>query len=134
MRELRRRVDAAKEARLESVRTPDALPAAVAKLVDAIKKSERDEGVRSVGVVVNRVRTARETYRALQAAGYRTFLITDACAPFDRVETLDGMGPGRRPRRANEMGDALTVVVATQAIEVGADFSFRRDDYRMAPR
>ena len=121
--ELRRRVDAAKEARLESVRTPDALPAAVAKLVDALKKSEGDEGVRSVGVVVNRVRTARETYRALWEAGYRTFLITGRMRPLDRVETLDGMGPAVDPDGERD-GDALTVVVATQAIEVGADFSF----------
>ena len=43
--------------------------------------------------------------------------------PLDRIDTLDRIGPAVDPdgeRRA----EGLTVVVATQAIEVGADFSF----------
>ena len=121
--ELRRRVCAAKTATLELVRNPDALPAAAARLVDSIDKSGRAEGVRSVGVVVNRVRTARETYRVLREAGYEAFLITGRMRPLDRVETLEKIKPAVDPD-GERNGDALTVVVATQAIEVGADFSF----------
>ena len=121
--ELRRRVHAVKAATLESVRNPDALPAAVARIVGSINKSGHAEGVRSVGVVVNRVRTARETYRVLREAGYKTFLITGRMRPLDRVETLEKIKPAVDPDGERD-GDALTVVVATQAIEVGADFSF----------
>ena len=121
--ELRRRVCAVKAATLESVRNPDALPAAVVRVVGSIDKSEHDEDIRSVGVVVNRVRTARETYRALREAGHKTFLITGRMRPLDRVETLEKIKPAVDPD-GERSGDALTVVVATQAIEVGADFSF----------
>lgn len=121
--ELRRRVRAVKTATLESVRNSDALPAAVVRIVGSINKSKHDEGVRSVGVVVNRVRTARETYRVLQEAGYQTFLITGRMRPLDRVGTLEQVKPAVDPD-GEWNGDALTVVVATQAIEVGADFSF----------
>ena len=121
--ELRRRVCAVKKATLESVRNPDALPAAVVKVVGSIGKSAHDEGARSIGVVVNRVRTARETYRMLREASYEAFLITGRMRPLDRVETLDRIGPAVDPD-GERGGDELTVVVATQAIEVGADFSF----------
>ena len=73
--------------------------------------------------MVNRVRTARETYRVLREAGYETFLITGRMRPLDRVETLEQIKPAVDPDGERD-GDALTVVVATQAIEVGADFSF----------
>lgn len=121
--ELRRRVCAAKEAQLVEVRDLDALPAAALKIVRSMETAKPHKNVRSIGIVVNRVRTARETCRTLQAAGYTTFLITGRMRPLDRVDVLDEIGPALDPD--GERGaDELTVVVATQAIEVGADFSF----------
>ena len=122
--ELRRRIEAPKQAKLVSARNTDALPAAVVKIVKSIAGAERaDLGIRSLGVVVNRVRSAREVHRVLAESGYATHLITGRMRPLDRVDALNTIGPIVDPdceRRA----DAMTVVVATQAIEVGADFSF----------
>lgn len=122
--ELKRRIETRKTAELRLVQNHDALPTAVVQIVRSIAKSHKtDPGIRSVGVVVNRVRSARETHHALARAGYATHLITGRMRPLDRVNALDAIGPivdpdGERP------SVELTVVVATQAIEVGADFSF----------
>ena len=123
--ELCRRVKARKQAVLESVRNEEAIPATVLKIVGSIHTAirERESQVRSIGVVVNRVRTARETHKALGSAGYSTHLITGRMRPLDRIDALDRIGPVVDPD-GNRHGDQLTVVVATQAIEVGADFSF----------
>lgn len=121
--ELRRRVQAAKKAELVPVRNHDAVPAAVAKIINSIDKSSSDQNIRTIGIVVNRVRTARETHRTLEERGFTTFLVTGRTRPLDRVDALDRIGPAVDPdgeRRA----EGLTIVVATQAIEVGADFSF----------
>ena len=122
--ELRQRIEARKQAELVSVRNPDALPARVVKIVKSIVRSEKtDLRIRSVGVVVNRVRSAREIHQALAGAGYATHLITGRMRPLDRVDALGRIGPIVDPD-GEPPPDALTVVVATQAIEVGADFSF----------
>ncbi len=123
--ELRRRVEARKQAKLEVVSNHKAMSGAVLKIVRSIKTAicRNECQVRSIGVVVNRVRTARDTYSALIDAGYSAHLITGRMRPLDRIDALEKIGPLVDPdgdRRSN----ALTVVVATQAIEVGADFSF----------
>ena len=119
--ELRRRVNAKKSAKLVKVQNQEAIPAAVLKIVGSIGRNATD-GVRSVGVVVNLVRTARETHQKLECAGYETSLITGRMRPLDRKDVLDRVGPAVDPD-GNHTGK-LAVVVATQAIEVGADFSF----------
>ena len=136
--ELRRRVDAAKEAELVSVRNEDAIPGAVLKTVKAIAESKpravgKDNPTvsrvapetesKSVGVVVNRVRTARETHRRLVDADITAYLMTGRMRPLDRVEALENIKPLVDPD-SDQRPDGTTVVVATQAIEVGADFSF----------
>ncbi len=121
--ELRRRVKAVKEAELVSVQNHDAMPSAVVKIVKSIEKSESAQYIRSVGVVVNRVRTARETHQALEENGFSTFLITGRMRPLDRIDTLERIGPTVDPD-GERKAEGLTIVVATQAIEVGADFSF----------
>ncbi len=121
--ELRRRVVADKKAELVTIQNHDAMPMAVLKIINSISRLKRDEDIRSVGVVVNRVRTARETHQALAEAGYSTHLITGRMRPLDRVDALDNIGPAIDPDGEQHSGE-LTVVVATQAIEVGADFSF----------
>ena len=123
--ELRRRVAARKRAELVAVRNRDAIPAAVLKIVKSIANSVRKNKshVRSVGVVVNQVRTARETLGALKSADCPTHLITGRMRPLDRVDVLDRIGPAVDPD-GGQREDQLIVVVATQAIEVGADFSF----------
>ena len=123
--ELRRRVEADKRAVLAPARDQKSMPSAVRKIVRSISDSVRknESNIRSVGVIVNRVRTARETHDALAAAGYSTHLITGRMRPLDRIEALARIGPVVDPS-GGERRDHLAVVVATQAIEVGADFSF----------
>ena len=115
--DLGRRLSARKEAKLVPVSKPDAIPAAVVKIAGRFNGQGG-----SVGVVVNRVRTARETFQALRNAGFTAQLITGRMRPLDRVDVIEQVRPvvepGRRP-----CGE-LAVIVATQAIEVGADFSF----------
>ena len=122
--ELRKRTEAPKKALVREVpgksKAPhEALPAAVLKIVG----KELAEEVRSVGVVVNRVRTARVVCRTLADAGHRAHLITGRMRPLDRKSALDDFADAVNPDRAAPP-EELTVVVATQAIEVGADFSF----------
>ena len=75
--EFRRRIEARKEAKLVPARNHDAIPAAVLEIV----KSIDSERVHSVGIVVNRVRVARETQRRLKEGGYATHLITGRMNP-----------------------------------------------------
>lgn len=120
--ELRRRARAAKSATLHDAGTKlphIAVPAAVRKIL----KSEVDKPVRSVGVIVNRVRTARETHQMLLESGYSAHLITGRMRPLDKARSLEAISELVDPDNRLE-ADSLTVVVATQAIEVGADFSF----------
>lgn len=123
--ELRRRVEADKVGHLLTARNQDALPQLVLKTIKSISKSRQDDvsDIRSVGVVVNRVRTARETYERLRNEGYATHLVTGRMRPIDRRESLARIGPLVDPD-AEGRSDELAIVVATQAIEVGADFSF----------
>ena len=123
--ELRRRVKADKRAKLVLVRNQEMIPAGVRKIVASIDKSIRrnEFRARSVGVVVNRVRTARDIYVQIESAGYPTHLITGRMRPLDRIDALERIGPAVDPD-GDQREDRLTVVVATQAIEVGADFSF----------
>ncbi len=123
--ELRRRVKADKRAKLVPVPNQKVIPDQVWKIVGSIEKSIRrkESKIRSIGVIVNRVRTARDTYRLLVGAGYSTHLITGRMRPLDRVDVLERVGPAVDPD-GDQREDRLTIVVATQAIEVGADFSF----------
>ena len=92
------------------------------RVLELIRKELREDE-KSVGVIVNRVRTARETHKALQQHGYAAHLLTGRMRPIDKAQVLDEINICVDPDRDSPAGE-LTVVVATQAIEVGADFSF----------
>ena len=122
--ELRRRVKAKKSATLVPVANQNAIPSRVAKILKEFVTGPKSSGlVRSVGVVVNRVRTARETYDELKRAGYDTHLLTGRMRPLDKIDALDRIMPAVAPE-GNYHSNGLVIVVATQAIEVGADFNF----------
>ena len=88
--ELSRRVEAAKVARLESAKNQDALPSTVLKLIKSISKSSDDDmrHIRSVGVVVNRVRTGA---RDMRPPATRRLL----CTPHHWADAPDR--PNRQP-------------------------------------
>ena len=117
-------------------------PATLVPAADVVKAAV-EHGLRlaegqptAVGIIVNRVATAREIYarlRALQAepnekkrklpADAVVELVIGSMRPIDRdrqAERLRSLiGPGR-PRRSTQ----TTFVVATQCLEVGADYDF----------
>ncbi|MEQ9400875.1 MAG: type I-U CRISPR-associated helicase/endonuclease Cas3 [Longimicrobiales bacterium] len=85
------------------------------------------EGTRVVGVVVNRVDTARRTWKELRKASqseYDLALVTGRMRPLDQVEVLAGIGPRLAPDRDRAAELKPLIVVATQTIEAGADFDF----------
>ena len=102
--ELRRRVQAPKKAELVSVRNLDALPNAVVKIIKSITKLKDDlfSRVRSVGVVVNRVKTAREVRQALADAEYTTHLVSGRMRPLDRADALERILPAVDPDNETE--------------------------------
>ena len=121
---LRKRVEASKTAVLLEVgeaRQPadEALPAAVTVLAE----KGFPPSATSVGVIVNRVRTAREVHRALLDAGYESWLLTGRMRPLDREVVIAGTSRIVDPDVVHS-GAGPTFVVATQAIEIGADFCF----------
>ena len=122
--ELRRRVNAPKVAQIRTVpgktKPPhDSVPPAVLRIL----RNELPDTVSCVGVIVNRVRTAREIHRLLSDKGYASHLITGRMRPIDRQSVIAAFEDAVDPDRQTGADD-LTIVVATQAIEVGADFSF----------
>ncbi len=92
------------------------------KVLELIKKELRADE-QSVGVIVNRVQTARETHKLLQQHGFATHLLTGRMRPIDKQQILREISDCVNPDRQSPP-EERTVVVATQAIEVGADFSF----------
>ncbi len=119
---LRTRLRASKTGRLVELAsgTPEvAIPKGVARLIN----KELPSAVKTVGVVVNRVLTARKTYEALQEKGVNAHLLTGRMRPLDRTDLLEKV-IGSVSADRTEQAEELTVLVATQAIEVGADFSF----------
>ena len=119
---LRKRVKVVKQGSLVPIPgrlAEEAIPKAVPKLL----KKTKPDSVHSIGIVVNRVNTARRTYEMLKAAGHQAHLVTGRMRPLDRARVLEQIETAVDPDRQTA-GSDLTVVVATQAIEVGADFSF----------
>jgi CRISPR-associated endonuclease/helicase Cas3 len=120
---LKQIADAPKRARLVEVGGTRPPHESVPKRVLDIVKRELREHETSVGVIVNRVRTARETCDILHKEGISVHLVTGRMRPIDRALVLDEITTCVDPDRPSPT-DERTVVVATQAIEVGADFSF----------
>lgn len=122
--ELARRLTARKPARTELVRTPSGgnpratlVAAAVGHVRDLLAQQ-----VRTIGVVLNRVDSAVRAYRALaDEPGVDVVLLTGRMRPLDRDEVLARHEDRLRTGRQRSPDDHPLVVVATQAIEAGAD-------------
>ena len=118
--ELARRADAEKNLTLSHAANRRALPRKASALVKAAAKKD---GVATVGVIANRVDTAIDIFKRLQADGLNARLITGRMRPLDRIPVTDEIARLANPDEQNEKPE-FTAIVSTQAIEVGADFSF----------
>jgi CRISPR-associated endonuclease/helicase Cas3 len=95
------------------------------ELVKALTKhaqSLQEEGFRAIGIIVNRVATARETAAELRHDGVEVILLTGRMRPMDRDDILKQL----EPLFSGSSGELNkpTFVVATQCLEVGADLDF----------
>lgn len=119
---VRRRLEARKPARLlEAAGSEDEF---VKSIVEQVNSLACGPGVAKTAVVVNRVATARRCFERLVRMGIRSVLLTGRTRPLDRDRRLREVLPEVEAGRRRQSGDAPLVVVATQTIEVGADFDF----------
>lgn len=125
--ELQRRLGASKPVELRAVST-SATPAAFAKALTGACVREVQAllaaDVRTIGVVVNRVASAVAVERALEAIGIDVLLVTGRARIIDRQAIVRRLEERVWAGRVRQAGDAPLVVVATQAIEAGADLDF----------
>ncbi len=124
---LRRRIDASKPAELISVKSaksPDR-DAFVEETIGRARSFAKEGGKRRVAVIVNRVRTAESVAGALQAQHDEidVVLLTGRLRPFERDRLVARWKPFLKANRPAEP-ERPVVLVTTQCIEVGADFSF----------
>lgn len=124
---LRRRLGASKRAALVAVKTKKT-PVADALVAEAIERAMGYLGQqkRCVAVMVNRVQTAREIASGLQervGAEADVVLLTGRLRPFERDRLVERWSPLLRATSPDEPERPI-VLVSTQCLEVGADFSF----------
>lgn len=114
--------------RLRSSKPVTLVTAKPRRLVDEIAKQAEamlDRPGATVGIVVNRVKTARELHQRLRESGRAAaHLVTGRMRPFDRDALDRNLLQRIRAGRTRSTADESVVVVATQTIEAGADFDF----------
>lgn len=97
-----------------------------ARVVEQARKLAERDGVQVVGIVVNRVASARSIFEQMRLSDTdEAILLTGRIRPFDRdrllEQWLERMRAGRK-RDAAPVGKLF--VVATQTVEVGANLDF----------
>lgn len=90
------------------------------ELVKELKKQAEElaKSAECVGIIVNRVKTARELKAAL---GEEAVLLTGRMRPLDRDRLFEER---LKPLLSNAEGTPPKFVIGTQCLEVGADFDF----------
>ena len=125
---LRRRLQAAKPARAVTIRPSSDPGQDRAALVDACVRHTldalTDARVRTVAVVVNRVRSAALIADALASRDIDAVLVTGRMRELHRRDVLARLAKRAGAGRSRDPHDRPFVVVATQTIEAGADYDF----------
>jgi CRISPR-associated endonuclease/helicase Cas3 len=127
---LDQRLTCAKPAELKEVKLADdqhalikALADSAFDLLDALPKQGEHP---VVGIVANRVATARGVFESLRKRPgvADSILLTGRVRPADRDSLLETYLPRMKSGRAGDVNHKPLFVVATQTIEVGADLDF----------
>lgn len=95
----------------------------VASHARELMQCSNHEGYPVVGIVVNRVSTARAVFELLKNDA-EAILLTGRSRPYDRELLIDAYLPRIRAGRPADVNTKPLYVVATQTIEVGADLDF----------
>jgi CRISPR-associated endonuclease/helicase Cas3 len=129
--ELAKRLTARKPMRLLEIEKREALGKQMVELVvEELDKEplSQDEAPR-VAIVVNRIASARAIYEAIK--GHKKLkgkidphLLIGRVRPLERDERMKALKPALASSTKPRPGDKPIVVIATQTIEVGADFDF----------
>ncbi len=123
---LARRLNASKPARVKLVKVSGSDKAKhraelASEAAGEARKLLEGTGARTVGVVVNRVDTAAQVHRLLDEQGIDTVLLTGRMRPLDRDRLLGEYRERLYTGRTRDGNAVPLVLVATQAIEAGAD-------------
>jgi CRISPR-associated endonuclease/helicase Cas3 len=119
---VRQRLHASKMAQLVEVAGTES--AFINKLAELAEGHLQQQDVRTVAVIVNQVKTARQCYELLSRKGVNCVLLIGRNRPAARDRMLAQWLPRLDASRERKADEAPLVVVATQTIEVGADFDF----------
>ncbi|QYU65998.1 type I-U CRISPR-associated helicase/endonuclease Cas3 [Leptolyngbya sp. 15MV] len=128
--DLGKRIKAPKRARLVIAETAKGKKwrEGLVKVLVERARGLQDNGHRAIGIIVNRVATARDTAAKLRAEvgeGADVILLTGRMRPMDRDAVMKTLEPllSKNSRTSNHRIKPI-FVVATQTIEVGADLDF----------
>ncbi len=136
------RLAAAKTAELELCKDPAGSAGHVATIAEAamLLSGRCVRSAPTIAVVVNRVSLARSILQALSAAGHDAILLTGRVRPVERKALLDeyearltSQDGATESQVGSEAPAHPLFVVATQCIEVGADFDFDAMVTQIAP-
>lgn len=127
---LERRLDARKPTTLVEVKVPKDPAKANEQFAKACAKEARSllaGSARTLGVIVNRVDTARRVARSLneppaKGLGPEVILLTGRMRSIDREAVMTEYGDRLKTGHERSPDETPLVVVATQSIEAGADF------------
>lgn len=123
---VRQRLNASKRVRLGEAGPTEAdfCRALVDEATALATGSGEQAGAGRVGVIVNRVATARACFEQLRARGLEVALLTSRVRAADRDRELAALLPRIAAGRIRVAGERPLVIVATQTVEVGADLDF----------
>jgi CRISPR-associated endonuclease/helicase Cas3 len=134
--EMERRIAKAKPTRLDTVAdNPDeqSQPALVRRIVEQAHEWA-DRRPRIIGIVVNRVLTARRVFAALDEARGKKALFIGRIRPLDRDRLWEKWRHHlTSDPKMREASSGTVFIVATQTIEVGADLDFDALISELAP-
>jgi CRISPR-associated endonuclease/helicase Cas3 len=118
---IERRTCRSKLVELREAERPEFATVAAAAARDFLRQPD----VCVVGVIVNRVQTARDIFNRLRSdQKLETFLLTGRIRPVDRESLLTQVLSRCHATRKRDQTARRTVIVATQTIEVGANLDF----------